>query len=186
MSIDNIAILQGVRALIVDVDGVLTDGKLYFSDSGDEIKAFHAHDGLGMKLLMQSGVIVCVITARNSPLLHRRMEGLGITHFYPGSEHKLSAYENFKKKTALNDAQIAYVGDDIIDLPVMLKVGVACSVLNACSEVRSRSDIVVPVRGGEGAVRWLCENIMQQQSTWEQIMKHFSSSAVDSDIVIQQ
>lgn len=157
---------EKIKLLLLDVDGVLTDRKIYFSDAGQEYKAFNIHDGLGMKLLRGTGVEVGVITARKSSIVERRMQELGIIHVYQGQEDKRGALKNIMEKLALNADQIAYVGDDLADLPLMRAVGLGIAVQDACEYVCTHADWVVPVVGGRGAVRAVCEFIMQVQGTW--------------------
>ena len=154
-----------IRLVIFDVDGVLTSGRLFYSQHGTELKDFHAHDGLGMKMLQQSGVQIAIITARESAAVAKRMQDLGIAHVYQGQRDKLSAYEDLKKKLNLVDRQIAYLGDDLPDLPVLRRVGLSATVANAPLVIRDHVLWITEAKGGEGAAREFCELIMRAQET---------------------
>ncbi len=158
---------QQTKLVIFDVDGVLTDGSLFFGDDGQEYKSFYARDGLGIKLLQRTGVEVGVITARHSQVVVHRMENLGIKHFYQGQLDKLVAYHDMLDTLSLRAEQTAYVGDDVIDLPVMRQVGLAIAVQDAHPFVKQHAHWVTEHRGGRGAARDACELIMQAQGTLE-------------------
>jgi len=162
-----------IKLVVFDVDGVLTDGRLFYSDNGEEYKAFYAKDGLGMKLLMCTGVEIGIITARNSKLVKHRMDSLGITHLYQGRLDKLNAFDNLLKKLNLNYEQTAFVGDDIVDLPVMNKVGLSITVKDAHPLVIEQAHWQTPLNGGRGAARNVCELIMQAQNTLEEQLHSF-------------
>jgi len=155
-----------IKLVIFDVDGVLTDRKIYFSDDGREFKAFNSLDGQGIKLLQQSGVQVAIITARNSPLVARRMTELGVTLVYQGYADKRSALNELAQTLSLSLNQIAYLGDDLPDLPLMRRVGLGIAVSDACHYVVQHADHVTQAAGGKGAAREVCELIMQAQGTW--------------------
>lgn len=157
-----------VKLVIFDVDGVLTDGRLYVGDSEVGYKAFHARDGLGMKLLQNTGVEIGIITGLKSDIVKRRMAALGIKHVFQGCEEKFPAYAQLCQQLGLSFEETAYVGDDIIDLPVMLKVGLAVSVADAHPLVAVHSHWQTSKDGGCGAAREVCELIMQAQNTWQQ------------------
>ncbi|MBB5019467.1 3-deoxy-D-manno-octulosonate 8-phosphate phosphatase (KDO 8-P phosphatase) [Chitinivorax tropicus] len=156
---------SAVRLMIFDVDGVLTDGKLYLSDSGEEIKAFNTLDGHGMKMLRQSGVELAIITGRTSKLVALRARNLGITHLYQGVENKLDAFQDLLAQLNLRAEQAAYMGDDVIDLPVMRRCGLAFTVPAAPAVVKRHAHYVSELAGGSGAVREVCELLMQAQGT---------------------
>jgi 3-deoxy-D-manno-octulosonate 8-phosphate phosphatase (KDO 8-P phosphatase) len=162
---------EQIKLVIFDVDGVLTDGRLYFGDSGEEYKAFYAKDGLGMKMLMQSGVEVGIITARSAPLVAKRMENLGIQHFYQGQSDKVPAFEEMAHKLGLSHQQVAYVGDDLIDLPVMSRVGLSIAVSDAHPEVIQRAHWTTPQAGGLGGARNVCDLIMSAQGTLQAMIE---------------
>jgi 3-deoxy-D-manno-octulosonate 8-phosphate phosphatase (KDO 8-P phosphatase) len=152
-----------IRLVIFDVDGVLTDGSLYFGDDGQEYKAFNSKDGHGMKMLRKTGVEIGIITARTSRVVVLRMENLGIPHVFQGRQEKLPAYEELKEKLGLNDEQVAYVGDDVVDLPIMRRVGLAIAVNDAHEMVRQHAHWQTSAAGGRGAAREVCELLMEAQ-----------------------
>jgi len=154
-----------IRLVIFDVDGVLTDGSLYLGNNGEEFKAFNIKDGLGMKLLMQSGVEIGIITGRSSKLVAQRMGSLGVKHIYQGQQKKLPAYEELLDKLGLDDSQTAYVGDDLIDLSLMRRAGLAITVQDAYSLVKQHAHWQTTLPGGHGAAREVCELIMKAQGT---------------------
>ena len=154
-----------IRLVIFDVDGVLTDGCLYLGNSGEELKTFNIKDGLGIKLLMQSGVEVGVITGRSSTLVAQRMESLGVKYIYQGRHEKLPAYQELLAKLGLEPEQVAYVGDDLIDLPLMRRTGFAVAVQDAHSLVKQHAHWQTLAVGGRGAVREVCELLMKSQGT---------------------
>ncbi len=154
---------RDIRLVIFDVDGVLTDGSLYLGDDGQEYKAFNSRDGHGMVMLRDSGVEIGIITGRSSEVVRIRMESLGISHLYQGQRDKRPAYRELKRKLQLADDQIAYVGDDVVDLPVMTRVGLAIAVQNAHPFTRRHAHWTTPSPGGRGAAREVCELIMEAQ-----------------------
>lgn len=159
-----------IRLVLFDVDGVLTDGSLIMGDDGQEYKAFNAKDGHGMKMLQASGVEIGIISARNSRVVALRMESLGIKHVYQGQRDKLKAYADLKKRLKLKSEQIAYVGDDLLDLGIMRKVGLSIAVHDASLEVIQQADWQTSAPGGRGAAREVCEMIMRAQDTLDRIM----------------
>lgn len=162
-----------IRLLIFDVDGVLTDGSLYLGDDGQEYKAFHSRDGHGMKMLQASGITIAVITGRSSQVVNHRMAGLGIEHVYQGQLDKRLAFETLLDKLGLDSEQVAYVGDDVVDLPVMMRVGLAIAVQDAHQLVKQHCHWVTPCAGGRGAAREVCELLMQAQGTLDQQLKPY-------------
>ncbi len=154
-----------IKLLIFDVDGVLTDGGLYLDHEGRELKVFHSRDGHGMKMLQSSGVAVAIITGRDSPVVAHRMTGLGIKHVYQGQDDKRVAFKQLLQTLALQPEQVAYVGDDVVDLPVMCQVGLAVAVRDAHALVHKHAHWQTPNDGGRGAARDTCELIMEAQGT---------------------
>lgn len=154
-----------IELVVFDVDGVLTDGSLFVGDDGQEYKAFHSRDGFGIKLLRESGVQIGVITARNSQVVRHRMENLGIEHVYQGRLEKLPAFEELVNKLGLSPDQAAYVGDDVVDLPVMRRAGLAIAVQDAHPLAKQHAHWQTPHGGGHGAARDVCELIMQARNT---------------------
>lgn len=156
-----------VRLMIFDVDGVLTDGSLYFGPDGEIIKNFNVLDGHGIKLLQQSGVSVAIISARQSPIVSRRAEDLGITQVRQGVHDKRIAFEQLLSHNALSADCCGFIGDDIVDLPILTRAGFAASVPNGHPEVRARVHYVTQVRGGHGAAREICDLILHAQGNYE-------------------
>lgn len=159
-----------VKLLILDVDGVLTDGRLFFDNEGTEYKCFHARDGHGIKLLRQTGIEVAVISGRRSNSVELRMKSLGIEHVYQGHENKREAFGELLARTGLKQEETAYVGDDLLDLPIMAKAGLAIAVSDANFAVKERADWCTNLPGGYGAVREVCDFIMQAQGSFESIL----------------
>lgn len=142
-----------VRMLVLDVDGVCTDGKLYMDGDGHAVKCFHAHDGIGIKLALRAGLDIAVITGRDDPGVRARMTKLGVRHYFPDFEAKMPALRLLAEESGLDFARMAYLGDDFIDLDPMEAVGVPMAVANARPEVLRAARHVTALRGGEGAVR---------------------------------
>ncbi|MCX7085239.1 MAG: 3-deoxy-manno-octulosonate-8-phosphatase KdsC [Methylococcales bacterium] len=164
---------KNLKLLILDVDGVLTDGRLFFDQEGNEYKCFHARDGHGIKLLRQSGVEVAVISGRKSKTVELRMKNLGIELVYQGHEHKLGAFNEIIEKLGINPEQAAHMGDDLLDLPIMSRVGLAIAVNDANFAVKERADWCTSTLGGLGAVREVCDLIMQAQGTFDSILNAY-------------
>ncbi len=162
-----------IRLVIFDVDGVLTDSSLYLGDDGQEYKAFNAKDGLGMTMLQKQGVQIGIITGRSSQVVATRMESLGIKHIYQGQKDKRPAYEQMKQTLDLTDDQIAYVGDDVVDLPILQQAGLAITVGDAHPEAVRHSHWQTHARGGRGAGREVCELVMAAQNTLQQAISDY-------------
>ena len=158
---------RAVRLAIFDVDGVLTDGGLHYSESGEETKVFDVRDGHGMKMLQASGVALAIITSRTSLCVARRAENLGIDHVFQGVEDKVTAFQAVTASLSIDPLACAYMGDDWVDLPVLIRCGLALSVPEAPAAVRERVHYVTRARGGRGAAREACELIMQAQGTFD-------------------
>jgi len=154
-----------VRLAIFDVDGVLTDGTVHLSSRGEEVKAFNILDGLGLKMLGESGVKLALLSGRKSPIVALRAKELGITHVLQGIGDKLAAYEKLLARLRLAPAETAFMGDDLPDVPVLCRCGLALSVPNAPRFVRDRAHHVTERAGGRGAVREACELVMEAQGT---------------------
>jgi len=157
--------IKPIKCLICDVDGVLTNGILYMADDGSELKAFHVHDGMGLKFLMKSGIHVAVITTSQTALIDHRMKQLGIQHYYKGQVSKLEAYKDLKEKLQLQDHEFAYIGDDWPDWEVMEKVGLKITVADATTKIQQLADWKTEKKGGLGAVREVCEAFMAVHNT---------------------
>ena len=162
-----------IKLVIFDVDGVLTDGSLFFGDDGQEYKAFYSRDGLGIKMLQKTGVEVGVITARESQLVIHRMNNLGIEHLYQGRLDKIRAYEDMTEKLGVTHAQTAYVGDDVVDLPVMQLAGLAVAVADAHPFVKQHAHWTTQHNGGRGAARDVCELVLQAQGNLDAQLNAF-------------
>jgi 3-deoxy-D-manno-octulosonate 8-phosphate phosphatase (KDO 8-P phosphatase) len=154
-----------IRLIAFDVDGIMTDGGLYLSDSGEEFKRFNSLDGHGLKMLRASGVEPAIITGRTSRCVELRAQNLGITHLYQGVEDKLAAMHDLLGKLGLDLEVAAYMGDDVVDLPVMRRASLAITVPEAPQVVRSHAHYVTRRQGGHGAVREVCELLMSAQDT---------------------
>lgn len=164
---------KNIKLVIFDVDGVLTDGSLFYGDDGQEYKAFNSLDGHGMKMLQQSGVLVGIITGRTSDVVTHRMKNLNITHVYQGKLEKLPAYEDLIDKLSLKPEQVAYVGDDVVDLPIMIRVGLAITVPSAHELAKQHSHWTTTQKAGSGAAREICELIMKAQGTYDQAIEKY-------------
>jgi len=164
-----------IKLIIFDVDGVLTNGGLFFGDSGEEYKMFNSKDGHGMKMLQDSGVHIAIITGRSSNVVTQRMINLGVEHVFQGVADKNIAYQELKALLAIDDNNIAYMGDDVIDLPVMTKVGLPMAVADAHPVVIENAAWTSQHKGGHGAAREACEMIMQAQGTLAPTIKGYLS-----------
>jgi 3-deoxy-D-manno-octulosonate 8-phosphate phosphatase (KDO 8-P phosphatase) len=165
--------LKRVRLLLMDVDGVLTDGGIIYDDKGVETKAFNVKDGLGIKLLMDAGVKVGIVTSRASKALYHRCDDLGISLVFDGIGDKSGILEDISKRTGFPAEEIAFVGDDLIDLPLMRKVGLSVAVADAHQTLLKNADMVTKARGGAGAIREVCEAILKAQGLWEKTLQRF-------------
>jgi len=172
---------KNIKLLVLDVDGVMTDGGLTIGDDGQEYKTFHSHDGLGMKLLKASGVELAIITGRTSNVVKQRAETTGVAHFYQGAEDKLVAFNDLMQISGLTANQCAFMGDDVVDLPPMLKCGLALAVPNSPDLVLQHAHYVTIKAGGRGAVREVCELIMQAQGTFDAQIARFLTQATMSN-----
>ena len=159
-----------VRLMGFDIDGVMTDGRLYFGPEGDFCKAFFSRDGLGIKLLAKSGVKIAIITGRDSPIVTRRAANLGIELVRQGAEDKRTAMAEILASENLDFAQCGYMGDDLIDLPLLRACGFAATVPDAHALVRKHTDYVARAPAGAGAVREVCEMILHAQGNWNRVM----------------
>nr|WP_320194087.1 HAD-IIIA family hydrolase [uncultured Desulfobacter sp.] len=167
--------LADIQLLLLDVDGVLTDGSITYTDTGEQIKTFNAKDGLGIRLLMDAGILVGIVTARVSGALRHRCENLGITLVFDGIRDKAGALASISETTQVSTAQIAFMGDDLIDLPAMTRAGFAFTVADAPVEVKDRADLITELPGGKGAVRQACEAILKAKGLWENAISRFLS-----------
>ncbi len=159
--------IKDIQCLICDVDGVLTNGFLYLDTNGNESKAFHVHDGMGLKFLLCAGIEVAIITTTNNQIIDKRMEQIGIQHFFKGQVSKQTAYDTLKKRLNLPDSAFAYIGDDLPDLPIIQQVGFGVAVANAVDEVKQAADWQTEKPGGGGGVRELCDLILKTHNKFD-------------------
>ncbi|MGH1440993.1 MAG: 3-deoxy-manno-octulosonate-8-phosphatase KdsC [Cellvibrionaceae bacterium] len=164
---------RNIKLLVLDVDGVLTDGRLYFTNSGDELKAFNSLDGHGIKMLQKSGVAVAIITGRTSHIVETRAKALGIKHLIQGREDKLSALEELRAVLPLEYDNIAHMGDDYPDLPLIRKLGLGITVADGHWVIKQHADWQSQYNGGEGAVREACDLIMLAQDNFESALQDY-------------
>lgn len=162
-----------IKLVIFDVDGVLTNGSLFYGDDGQEYKAFHSRDGHGMKMLQKSGVDIGIITGRTSKVVDHRMANLGIKHVYQGQQEKLPAFIELIEKLGIDSSEVAYVGDDVVDLPIMKRVGLAIAVADAHHLVTQHAHWQTPHGGGQGAARDVCELIMEARGSLNAEMQSY-------------
>ena len=173
MSPDLRARARGIRLLVLDVDGVLTDGRLYYGANGAELKAFHIRDGLGLKMLRASGVEVAIVTGRTSRAVELRAENLGVAYVYQGVTDKLAVFEQLLAQLTVDATAAGAMGDDLPDLPVLRRCGFAACVPEASAAVRSHVHYITDRPGGTGAVREVCELLMAAQGTLETVMQDY-------------
>ncbi len=166
MQEDVLARAARVKLMIFDVDGILTDGSLHYGPAGEFIKTFNVLDGHGIKLLQQSGVATAIISARQSDIVARRAADLGIQYLFQGVHDKRTAFEQLLTQAGVATHVCGFIGDDVIDLPILMRAGFAASVPNAHAEVKSRVHYVTQAPGGHGAARELCDLIMRAQGTY--------------------
>ncbi|MDF1646502.1 MAG: HAD hydrolase family protein [Legionellaceae bacterium] len=159
--------IKDIRCLICDVDGVLTNGFLYLNTNGEETKAFHVHDGMGLKFLLCAGIEVAIITTTDNQIIDKRMEQIGIQHFFKGQVSKQAAYDTLKTRLNLPDSAFAYIGDDLPDLPIIQQVGFGVAIANAVDPVKQAADWQTQKPGGNGGVRELCELILNTHNKFD-------------------
>jgi 3-deoxy-D-manno-octulosonate 8-phosphate phosphatase (KDO 8-P phosphatase) len=160
-----------IKLLLLDVDGVLTDGGIFIDDRGDEIKRFNVRDGQGITLLQRAGIQVGFITGRSSNVVRHRARELAVKIVCQGVQDKVATYDSLKRKTRLADEQIAYIGDDIADLPILRKAGLSVAVRDAWTGVKSTVDYVTRAGGGQGAIREVSELLLRAQNIWKDLEK---------------
>lgn len=165
--------MRKVKVLILDVDGVLTDGRIIISDDGQETKCFHVRDGHGLKMIKRAGIDVMFLTGRKSRVVEHRARELGVDKVYQGALDKLAIFNEILAAGGLGPEQTAYMGDDIVDLPVLRRAGFSVTVCDAHSEVLRTVDLVTQNPGGRGAVREVCEMILKAQGKWEELMGRY-------------
>ena len=165
-----------IRCLICDIDGVLTDGLLYIDNFGNEQKAFNVQDGMGLKLLMAVGIEVAVITTSQNAVVEHRMQQLGIAHYFKGQVDKQMAYQQLKLRLNIPDEAFAYIGDDLPDLPIIQQVGFGVAVANAVRQVKEFATMHTEQTGGRGAVREVCDFILNAQNKSDEALKGYLTS----------
>lgn len=165
-----------IKMIVLDVDGVLTNGLMYFDREGESLKAFHVHDGLGIALAHNAGIQTAIITGRTSEMVRLRAAELQIDDLYQGTLTKITAIQQLIVKYTLTLSQICYVGDDLNDLPLLEQVGLACAVANAVDEVKAVSHFMTSLPGGAGAVRQVIEMILKAQGKWESTVAAYGRS----------
>ena len=162
-----------IRLLVLDVDGVLTDGSIIYTDAGEEIKRFHVRDGNGIRMVLQAGIEVALITGRRSQALAHRAKNLNIAYIFQGVRDKLEVLRSLQSQLDVAPRETAVVGDDLVDLPIMLPAGFAVAVADAPKEVQERSHLVTSVPGGRGAVREVCEILLKAKGLWDDLLRQF-------------
>ena len=162
-----------LKLFILDVDGVLTDGTITYTHEGQEIKSFHTRDGMGIRLLMESGIEVGIITARESEAVNRRVQDLGIRYAFQKTKNKLEVFEKLLRELGLQPNQVGYMGDDWLDLPLLVRVGFAVTVADAAEEVLQVAHYVTRKKGGRGAVREVCDLILEAKGTGKALLEKY-------------
>ncbi len=170
--------LAKIKLLLLDVDGVLADGRIIYDGQGNELKAFDVKDGHGLKMVQRAGIRVGIITGRSSEVVRRRAAELGIEILYQGALRKLEPYQEILEQYRLSDEQVAYVGDDIVDLPILRRVGFSVTVADAVSDVLPLVDYVTVRPGGRGAVREVCDMLLRASGQWSELTKRYFDSEV--------
>ncbi|MBN2299333.1 MAG: HAD-IIIA family hydrolase [Deltaproteobacteria bacterium] len=165
--------MNRVKCLVLDVDGVLTDSRIYFTDDGREIKAFNSKDGHGLKLIMRAGIQVAIITGRYSKALEYRVKDLGIEHVIQGSKDKTASLSELSQRLGIDPGEMAYMGDDVVDLPAMKLCAVSIAPADAVEMVRRKADIVTDLPGGQGAVREAVEIILKRMNLFDVVMERY-------------
>src|ERR1044071_5796164 len=162
-----------IKLRLMDCDGVLTDGRVWLFENGEEQKAFHTRDGLGLELLHRAGLKSGVISGRASNALSLRAENLGMSYVRQGCEDKQRAFAEIVADAGVTNAEVAFAGDDLNDLPLMLQSGLAIAVADAAIETRNHAHYVTDARGGHGAVREAVELILKSQGKWDELLRHY-------------
>ncbi len=165
--------MERIKLLLMDVDGVLTDGRIIYDNLGNELKAFDVKDGHGLKMLQRAGIQLGIITGRSSQVVDKRAAELDIEILYQGVKIKLEPYLEIMAATGLTDEQIAYIGDDIVDLPLLRRVGFSATVADAVEDVKPLVDYVTSRPGGRGAVREVCDMLLRAGGHWESLTERY-------------
>ncbi|MEW6109481.1 MAG: 3-deoxy-manno-octulosonate-8-phosphatase KdsC [Nitrospirota bacterium] len=164
---------KDIKLLIMDVDGVLTDGSIILDNEGNELKAFHVRDGHGIKMMQRAGVQVAIITGRHSKVVERRAQELGIKEVYQRCHIKSAAYEHILEKFGISGREVAYIGDDIVDIPLYRQVALSVAVADADEETKAAAKMVTKNRGGRGAVREVTDFILKSKGLWEGMLDEY-------------
>lgn len=167
------ALARNIKLLILDVDGVLTDGRIILDNEGNEFKAFNVRDGHGLRMFIRAGMQVAIITGRQSKVVERRAHELGITEVYQKCFKKAVTYEHLRSKLGISDIEIAYVGDDVVDIPILKRVGLPVAVADATDEAKKMSVFVTKNPGGRGAAREVCELILKANGKWKGLVDEY-------------
>lgn len=170
-----------IKLLLMDCDGVLTDGRIWVLEEGGDQKAFYTRDGLGIELLHRAGLKSGIISGRTSSAVERRARGLGMSFIWQGSEDKHKAFADTLVQAGLSNAEVAYVGDDLNDIPLMLQSGLGVAVANAALETREHAHYVTDARGGRGAVREVVELILKSQGRWDDLIKGYIQPRINAE-----
>lgn len=164
---------ENIKLLILDVDGVLTDGRIFYTDSGEELKAFDEKDGHGIKLLLRAGIDVAIITGRTSKALEHRAADLGVKMVFQKALNKIEVYEKILSLKNLSDEEVCAVGDDLTDLPMLRRCGLSVAVHDSVAEIKAKVDFVTKNSGGNGSVREICELILKAKGLWEKVTARY-------------
>jgi 3-deoxy-D-manno-octulosonate 8-phosphate phosphatase (KDO 8-P phosphatase) len=173
---------QPIRLLILDVDGVLTDGRLYFDAKGETLKVFHVRDGHGIKMAQRAGIEVALLSGRRSDAAYHRARELGISRFHEGLRDKVAVLEEIMAAMQIDTSQVAMVGDDLVDLPILNRAGLAVAVADAVPEVLAAAHWVTPNPGGRGAVREVCDLLLKAQGKWAEMVRAWIAAGPDSKL----
>lgn len=165
--------LQAVKLFVMDVDGILSDGQIIYDANGVETKAFYVQDGVGLKALKEQGIVLAIITGRNSPMVARRADELGIDHVVQGRDDKFTALSALADELGLSVGECMYMGDDLPDLKAVREAGVGVSVPNGCAETQAAADIVTTKMGGHGAVREVCEQLLKAKGVYDAFIAQY-------------
>ncbi len=166
---------EKIIGIILDVDGVMTDGSITLDAHGVETKTFHVRDGHGIKLAQRAGLRFAIITGRESPVVNLRARELGIEEVFQGAKKKIEAYDEIIRKWDLTDKEVAYIGDDLIDLPIFRRAGLSAAVADADQETREQADLILSHPGGRGAVREFIEIILKTKNKWKEVTERYYS-----------
>ena len=162
-----------VKLLLLDVDGVLTDGRIIMDHKGREIKAFNVRDGHGLRLLREAGIEVAILTGRSSPVVQKRADDLGILWVRQGVHDKVGAYQEIARKMGITDDEACFIGDDLVDIPLLKRVGIPIVVADGAPEAKRFARYVTQSSGGKGAVREVCDLLLQTQGKWEAVLRRY-------------